>query len=78
MFPAVIVCISRLLPSNMRVPAVGLCSAVGASGASIVPFMTGAIADAKGPYVLQPIILACIVVCLGLWLLVPRLPPRQT
>uniref|UniRef100_L2G103 Major facilitator superfamily transporter n=1 Tax=Colletotrichum fructicola (strain Nara gc5) TaxID=1213859 RepID=L2G103_COLFN len=49
-FPAVIVCLSRLLPQRMRVSAIGICSAIGASGASVIPFMVGAIAQAKGDF----------------------------
>lgn len=62
----------------MRVSAIGICSAVGASGASIIPFMVGAIAQAKGPAVLQPIILSVLAVCFLLWLLLPELPLRTS
>ncbi|KAK2772658.1 major facilitator superfamily transporter [Colletotrichum kahawae] len=75
-FPAVIVCLSRLLPQRMRVSAIGICSAIGASGASVIPFMVGAIAQAKGVAVLQPIILSVLAVCFLLWLLLPGLPLR--
>ncbi|KAL2795126.1 major facilitator superfamily domain-containing protein [Aspergillus keveii] len=73
-FPCVILCLSDLLPSRMRVSAVGICSAVGASGASIIPFMVGAIAQAKGVAVLQPIILAFLVLCFIIWCFVPNSP----
>lgn len=61
----------------MQTVAVGICSAVGASGASVVPFMVGAIAQAKGVKVLQPIILAFLVMCLILWLIVGRIKPMK-
>ncbi|KAH9229172.1 hypothetical protein K456DRAFT_1845330, partial [Colletotrichum gloeosporioides 23] len=77
-FPAVIVCLSRLLPQRMRVSAIGICSAIGASGASVIPFMVGAIAQAKGVAVLQPIILYVLAVCFLLWLLLPGLPLRTS
>ncbi|KAF4871893.1 Bypass of stop codon protein 6 [Colletotrichum siamense] len=77
-FPAVIVCLSRLLPQRMRVSAIGICSAIGASGASVIPFMVGAIAQAKGVAVLQPIILSVLAVCFLLWLLIPGLPLRTS
>ncbi|KAF5484974.1 Bypass of stop codon protein 6 [Colletotrichum siamense] len=77
-FPAVIVCLSRLLPQRMRVSAIGICSAIGASGASVIPFMVGAIAQAKGVAVLQPIILSVLAVCFLLWLLLPGLPLRTS
>ncbi|KAH7127609.1 MFS transporter [Dactylonectria macrodidyma] len=72
LFPCVIVCISRLLPLSMKTVAIGICAAVGASGASIVPFLVGAIAQAKGVTVLQPIILAFLALCMLLWLCLPR------
>ncbi|KAL2838632.1 major facilitator superfamily domain-containing protein [Aspergillus pseudoustus] len=73
-FPCVILCLSNLLPSRMRVSAVGICSAVGASGASIIPFMVGAIAQAKGVAVLQPIVLAFLILCFIIWCFVPNSP----
>lgn len=74
LFPGIVVCLTRLLPKSMQVSAIGICSAVGASGASIVPFAVGAIAQAKGVKVLQPIIFACLVLCLLLWFCIEKLP----
>lgn len=56
----------------MQVSAIGICSAIGASGASIVPFTIGLLAQEKGVAVLQPVILALLAVCFGIWLLMPR------
>jgi ATP/ADP translocase len=56
----------------MKTVAIGICAAVGASGASIVPFLVGAIAQAQGVMVLQPIILAFLALCMLLWLCLPR------
>lgn len=75
-FPAVIVCISRLVPAGMRVTSIAVCSAVGSSGSATIPFMVGAIADARGISVLQPIVLASLGTCFGPRHLVPRLPSR--
>ncbi|KAJ5379854.1 uncharacterized protein N7496_002282 [Penicillium cataractarum] len=77
LFPAAIICISKLLPRSIQVSAIGICAAVGASGASIVPFAVGAIAQAKGVKALQPVILGCLVLCTIIWILMPRLPPRK-
>ncbi|KAL3461889.1 major facilitator superfamily domain-containing protein [Aspergillus heterothallicus] len=73
-FPCVILCLSNLLPARLRVSAVGICSAVGASGASVIPFMVGAIAQAKGVVVLQPIVLAFLALCFIIWCFVPNSP----
>ena len=70
------ICISKLVPRSIQVPAIGICAAVGASGASIVPFAVGAIAEVKGVQALQPIILACLVLCLVIWVILPKLPRR--
>lgn len=55
-----------------------MCAAVGASGASIVPFAVGAIAEAEGVTVLQPIIVACLALCLTVWTILPKLPGKKT
>jgi len=72
LFPAVVVVMSRLLPRNLHVSAIGFAAAIGMSGAAILPFAVGAIAQVKGVQVLQPIILALLVVILCLWLLLLR------
>lgn len=44
LFPGAIVVITKLLPSRLHVSAIGFVAAIGASGAAILPFITGAIA----------------------------------
>lgn len=77
LFPAAIVALTKLLPKQLHVAAVGFAAAFGASGACVLPFAVGAIANAKGVKVLQPIILAALVLCLIVWLLVPKLPKQR-
>lgn len=77
MFPAAIVAITKLLPKRLHVPAVGFAAAFGASGATVLPFAVGAIANAAGVKVLQPIILAALVLCLVVWMIIPRLPKQR-
>lgn len=74
LFPAAVVAATKLLPKHLHVAAVGFAAAFGASGACILPFAVGAIAQAKGVQVLQPVVLALLVVCLAVWLWIPRLP----
>jgi fucose permease len=76
-FPAAVVVLTKLLPKHLHVAAVGFAAAFGASGACVLPFAVGAIANAKGVKVLQPIILAALALCLGVWLLIPRLPKQR-
>jgi len=58
-------------PLDCSVSAVGFAAAFGGGGAAVFPFAVGAIAEAKGVQVLQPIALALIAVILALWCLLP-------
>jgi fucose permease len=73
LFPAAIVAATKLLPRHLHVSAIGFAAAFGGSGAAIFPFAVGAIAQAKGVQVLQPIVLALFGVILGLWLCLPKI-----
>jgi fucose permease len=73
LFPAAVVATTKLLPRPLHVSAIGFAAAFGGSGAAIFPFAVGAIAQAKGVQVLQPIILALLGAILGLWLGLPRM-----
>ncbi|PHH70737.1 hypothetical protein CDD82_6956 [Ophiocordyceps australis] len=68
LFPAGIVVMSRLLPRHLHVSAIGFAAAFGSIGSAVLPFAVGAIAQVKGVPVLQPIVLAILVVILCLWL----------
>ncbi|KAM5476223.1 hypothetical protein MauCBS54593_000908 [Microsporum audouinii] len=74
LFPAGVVAATKLLPRNLHVAAIGFTSAMGASGASTLPFAVGAIAQAKGVEILQPFILGVLVLCLAVWMCLPSLP----
>jgi hypothetical protein len=50
---------------------IGFAAAFGGGGAALFPFAVGAIAQAKGVHVLQPIALALITVILLLWSSLP-------
>jgi fucose permease len=71
LFPAAIVVATKLLPSRLHVSAIGFAAAFGGGGAAVLPFAVGAIAQAKGVKVLQPIVLALLVVILALWCVLP-------
>lgn len=74
LFPAAVMAATKLLPRHMHVTVIGFTSALGASGATIFPFAVGVIAEVRGVQVLQPIILALLVVALVVWLCLPNLP----
>lgn len=71
LFPAAIVVATKLLPRRLHVSAIGFAAAFGGGGAAIFPFVVGAIAEAKGVQVLQPIALALLAGILALWLILP-------
>ncbi|KAH9870349.1 hypothetical protein IAQ61_005823 [Plenodomus lingam] len=73
LFPAAVVAATKLLPKHLHVSAIGFAAAFGGSGAAIFPFAVGAIAQAQGVQVLQPVVLALLVVIWGLWVALPRL-----
>ncbi|KAI1178326.1 putative MFS transporter [Nemania sp. FL0916] len=77
LFPAAIVVMSKLLPYHLHVSAIGFAAAFGGSGAAILPFGVGAIAQAKGVQVLQPIILALFAAILLIWCCLPRIEQKK-
>ncbi|KAI1303800.1 major facilitator superfamily domain-containing protein [Xylaria venustula] len=77
LFPAAIVAMSKLLPHHLHVGAIGFAAAFGGSGAAFLPFAVGAIAQAKGVQVLQPIILALLVAIFLVWCGLPRIEKKK-
>lgn len=77
LFPAAIVAATKLLPRHLHVTAIGIASALGASGATVLPFAVGALAQSKGVSVLQPFVLAMLVADLGVWLCLPSLSKKS-
>ncbi|KAJ5200748.1 hypothetical protein N7491_008446 [Penicillium cf. griseofulvum] len=75
-FPGVVVVATRLLPKDLHVAAIGFAAAFSMGGGAVFPFMVGAIAEAKGVAVLQPILLAMLAVSLGIWATLFRLPQQ--
>lgn len=77
LFPIAVVAATKLLPKHLHVAAIGFAAAIGASGATALPFAVGAIAQSKGVQILQPFILAILVACLGVWLFLPSLSKKK-
>lgn len=76
MFPGGVMVTAKLLPRRIHVSAIGFAMAVGGSGGTIFPFLIGAVAASQGVRVLQPIVLALIVLNIVFWLSFPRLNTR--
>lgn len=68
---------AKLLPKHMHVSAVGAATALAGVGGAGIPFAVGAIAQVKGVWVLQPIVLALLAVISVLWLSLPRVKKRD-
>lgn len=67
LFPAVVVATTKLLPAHLHVATIGFAAAFGGSGACVLPFGVGAVAQATGLWSLQPIILAMLIFSCFLW-----------
>ncbi|GAB1210780.1 hypothetical protein APSETT445_009578 [Aspergillus pseudonomiae] len=75
-FPAAVIVATKLLPRSLHVSAIGFAAAFGGGGAAVLPFVVGAIAQARGVQVLQPFIIGLSAGILLLWLGLPRLPKK--
>lgn len=71
LFPAMIVTISKLLPADRHVAAIGLCSAIGGGGAAFLPFVAGSLAEEFGVQILQPFVLFQLCLVAVIWLVFP-------
>ncbi|CAI7571963.1 unnamed protein product [Penicillium crustosum] len=72
LFPGAVVIVTKLLPRHLHVTSIGFVAAFGGSGAAILPFAVGVLAQAKGVKVLQPFIIALSGAILITWLGLPR------
>ncbi|KAL2820087.1 major facilitator superfamily domain-containing protein [Aspergillus granulosus] len=77
LFPAAVTTAAKLLPKHLHTPSIGLISAMGGSGAAVLPFVAGAIAQPHGVSSLQPFALALFVTIIILWLFLPKTPRHQ-
>lgn len=77
LFPAAVVACTKLLPKHLHVSAIGFAAAFGGSGGALFPFAVGALAQAKGVQVLQPIILALLAAIWLVWLGLPRIGKKR-
>ncbi|GMG25948.1 unnamed protein product [Aspergillus oryzae] len=75
-FPAAVIVATKLLPRALHVSAIGFAAAFGGGGAAVLPFVVGAIAQARGVQVLQPFIISLSGGILLLWLGLPRMPKK--
>ncbi|KAJ6171765.1 hypothetical protein N7470_000832 [Penicillium chermesinum] len=72
LFPGAVVMVTKLLPRHLHVSSIGFAAAFGGSGAAILPFAVGALAQAKGVQVLQPFIIGLSGAIFLAWIGLPR------
>jgi fucose permease len=77
MFPTAIVLVTKLLPKDLHVGTIGFATAFGGSGGAIFPFIVGAIAQARGVKMLQPVVLGLLGAITLLWFVIPKNPKRD-
>lgn len=75
-FPGVVVVATGLLPKHLHVPSIGFAAAFSMGGGAVFPFLIGAIAQAKGVKILQPVLLAMLAGTLGVWAMIFWAPRR--
>jgi len=71
-FPLVVGTSTEVIPTWLMSGAMGWIAAFGQAGASLFPFLNGALAQAFGVQVMQPLIVAMMVVVMILWWILPR------
>lgn len=74
LFPASVVAATKILPPHLHVASIGFSAAFGMTGAAILPFAVGAIAQVRGVSVLMPIVLSMLIVDACIWSTLPSIP----
>ncbi|KZT62088.1 MFS general substrate transporter [Calocera cornea HHB12733] len=75
-FPLVVGTGSQLLPRWLLAGSIGWIASVGQVGSALFPFLTGLLSQKFGISVIQPLLVAMMASCIGLWALVPTTPRR--
>lgn len=70
--------LSKLVDDRaLLVAVVGIVGGMGNAGGALAPFTTGLLAQSKGVWVLQPVILSLVVCMIGTWIFLPNIPSRD-
>ncbi|CAK9783119.1 MFS general substrate transporter [Cutaneotrichosporon oleaginosum] len=72
MYPIVMMVTVGILPGDLHQGAIGMVASMGQVGSAIMPFITGSIANARGVWILQPLMIAFMGASLVIWGFVPR------
>jgi len=71
-YPIVMNEASNILPSWLLTGAIGCIAAFGTTGGAGVPFLTGLLAQEKGIWTLQPLMVSMMAVMVIVWIIIPR------
>lgn len=75
-YPIVMMVVVAICPEDIQGGTIGILASMGQVGSALIPFITGGIAQHKGPWILQPFMIALMAGSLALWVFVPRKPIR--
>jgi len=77
-YPCTMNVLSKLVEDReLLVAVVGVVGGLGNAGGAIAPFTTGLLAQSKGVWVLQPVILSLVASMIGTWWFLPNIPQRD-
>jgi len=77
-YPCTMNVLSKLIDDReLLVAVVGVVGALGSTGGAIAPFTTGLLAQSKGVWVLQPVILTLVAGMIVTWWFLPNIPSRS-
>ncbi|KAI0031175.1 MFS general substrate transporter [Vararia minispora EC-137] len=75
-FPVTVHQAGRLFPRTLLNGAISIMAAAGTAGSAGVPFLAGLLAQGRGIWSLQPLLVSLMTVMAGLWVAVPKGRPR--
>lgn len=75
-YPCAVAVFSMIWPRKIQTSSLSLVTSMGSSGGALVPFVTGAMAQATSTVVLHPIVLFAFGVMVAAWLGLPKIQKR--
>jgi len=76
MYPIVMMVVVDTIPAELQSGSIGIIASIGQVGSAILPFITGGIAQSRGVWILQPLMVALMGLSLIVWFFVPRKPVK--
>ncbi|KAL1409914.1 hypothetical protein Q8F55_003913 [Vanrija albida] len=77
MYPIVMIVILDVMPFELQAGTIGWIASLGQVGSAFMPFVTGAISQKHGVWILQPLMISIMGVWMVCWALVPRTRVQQ-